>query len=94
MQFKVNKICLLLNCLIFGGAYNSALNFYIQKHKQEKDTTKLQIQFLKANKIQFLEMAKNYKIPSEINEIIDTMVINERNGVKFAKIKKEHYNKY
>ena len=73
---------------------NSALNFYIQKHKQEKDTTKLQIQFLKANKIQFLEMAKNYKIPSEINEIIDTMVINERNGVKFAKIKKEHYNKY
>jgi hypothetical protein len=21
LQFKVNKICLLLNCLIFGGAY-------------------------------------------------------------------------
>ena len=66
---------------------NSALNLYAQKHKLEKDTINLQIQFLKDNKIQFLEMAKNYKIPSAINEIIDTLVINPRNGVRFAKIK-------
>ena len=66
---------------------NSALNLFAQKHKEIKDTLDLQIHFLKENKIQFIEMAKHYEIPSEIKKIIDTMVINPRNGVRFAKIK-------
>lgn len=66
---------------------NSALNLFAQRHKEIKDTIDLQIHFLKENEIQFIEMAKHYEIPIKIKNIIDTIVINPRNGVRFAKIK-------
>lgn len=67
---------------------NSAFNLYIQKHKSEKDTINLEIQFMKDNGIQFIEMGKHYVIPTQIKNIIDTIILNPRNGVRFAKIKK------
>jgi uncharacterized membrane protein YhaH (DUF805 family) len=37
LQFKVNKICLLLNCLIFGGAYTFIWFFLAQGAKRCHD---------------------------------------------------------